>query len=122
MYEIYVTTQFSAAHRLKGYNGKFENLHGHNWTASVTAEAKELDSIGVGIDFVKLKEKAESCLSLLDYKNINDIPPFDKENPSAENIARWLYKKLSADLNRDGVRIKKVEIYEMPNCGASYYE
>ena len=56
MYEVYVTTQFSAAHRLKGYDGQFENLHGHNWTASVTAEAKELDSIGVGIDFIKLKK------------------------------------------------------------------
>ncbi len=122
MYEVYVTTQFSAAHRLKGYDGQFENLHGHNWKASVTVEAKELDSIGVGIDFVKLKEKVESCLSLLDYKNINEIPPFDKDNPSAENIARWLYKKLSADLNGNGVRIKKVEIYEMPNCGAAYYE
>jgi len=56
------------------------------------------------------------------FSNINEIPPFDKDNPSAENIARWLFKKLSADLNSGGVRIKKVEIYEMPNCGASYYE
>ncbi|MCH6579106.1 MAG: 6-carboxytetrahydropterin synthase [Nitrospinae bacterium] len=122
MYEVYVTTQFSAAHRLKGHDGQFENLHGHNWTASVTAEAQELNEIGVGIDFIKLKEKVESCLSVLDYKNINEVPPFDKDNPSAENIARWLFKKLSADLNHGGVRIKKVEIYEMPNCGASYYE
>ena len=122
MYEVYVTTQFSAAHQLKGYDGKFENLHGHNWTACVTVEAQELDEIGVGIDFVKLKDMTEELLAQLDYKNINEIPPFDKQNPSAENIARWLYGKLGEQVNPSGARVKKVEIYEMPNCGAAYFE
>ncbi len=122
MYEVKVQLQFSAAHQLKGYNGKYENLHGHNWTAIVIAEAEGLDSIGVGIDFVRLKEKTEEILSLLDYKNINEIPPFDTENPSAENIARWAFNQLRDEINREGVRIKRVEIQEMPGCGAAYYE
>lgn len=122
MYEVKVETQFSAAHQLKGYDGKFENLHGHNWTAIVVAEAEALDSIGVGIDFVKLKEKTEKILALLDYKNINEIPPFDDQNPSAENIARWAFKQLKEEINAKGVRMKRVEIHEMPGCGASYYE
>ena len=122
MYEIKVETQFSAAHQLKGHDGKFENLHGHNWTASVVAEAEGLNSIGLGIDFILLKEKTLEILSQLDYKNINEVPPFDAENPSAENIARWVFNQLRADINSEGVRIKRVEIQEMPGCGAAYYE
>ena len=82
MYEVTVKTGFAAAHQLRLYDGKYENLHGHNWTAQVTVEADELDPIGVGIDFVKLKEMVETILSQLDYHNINDIPPFDEQNPS----------------------------------------
>ena len=122
MYEVKVQTQFSAAHQLKGYDGKYENLHGHNWTARVVAEAEELDSIGVGFDFVKLKEKTEAILARLDYKNINEVPPFDTQNPSAENIARWVFKQLQAEIDGKGVRLKRVEIEEMPGCGAAYYE
>ncbi len=122
MYEVKINTTFSAAHQLRGYDGKYENLHGHNWGATVLVEAKELDSIGVGIDFVMLKKKVESILSKLDYQNINEIPPFDKQNPSAENIARWLFEKLSAQLNTESVKIKRVEISETPECGAAYFE
>ena len=122
MYEVKVETQFSAAHQLKGYDGQFENLHGHNWTAIVIAEAEGLDSIGVGIDFIKLKEKTVAILSRLDYKNINEISPFDTQNPSAENIARWAFQLLRDEINCEGVRMKRVEILEMPGCGAAYYE
>ena len=122
MYEVKVQMQFSAAHQLKGYDGKYENLHGHNWTARIVAEAEELDSIGVGFDFVKLKEKTEAILARLDYKNINEVPPFDTQNPSAENIARWVFKQLQEEIDAKGVRLKRVEIEEMPGCGAAYYE
>ncbi len=122
MYEVKVQMQFSAAHQLKGYDGKFENLHGHNWTARIVAEAEELDSIGVGFDFVKLKEKTEEIFARLDYKNINEVPPFDTQNPSAENIARWVFKQLQEEIDAKGVRLKRVEIEEMPGCGAAYYE
>ncbi len=122
MYEVKINTTFSAAHQLRGYDGKYENLHGHNWGATVLVEAKELDSIGVGIDFVMLKKKVESILSKLDYQNINEIPPFDKQNPSAENIARWVFKELSADIDSETVKVKRVEIREMEDCGAAYYE
>ncbi len=122
MYEVIVKTQFSAAHQLKGLEGKFENLHGHNWTAIVVVEAKELDSIEVGIDFVMLKEKVNGILSRLDYHNINEVPPFDQQNPSAENIARWLFHKLADAVNTGTVRVKRVEIKEFEDCGAAYYE
>lgn len=122
MYHVTVKTGFAAAHQLRLYDGKFENLHGHNWTAQVTVEADKLDPIGVGIDFVRLKEMVEQILSKLDYHNINEIPPFDKQNPSAENIARWLFLELRMQINTDSTRIKRVKICEMEGCGASYFE
>lgn len=122
MYEVSIKTGFSAAHQLRLYNGKYENLHGHNWIAKVMVEADELDAMGVGIDFVKLKQFVEEILGQLDYQNINEIPPFDELNPSAENIARWLFLKLKDKVNTAGTRVKRVEIFEMEGCGASYFE
>jgi 6-pyruvoyltetrahydropterin/6-carboxytetrahydropterin synthase len=122
MYEVTVKTGFAAAHQLRLYDGKYENLHGHNWTAQVTVEADELDPIGVGVDFVKLKAMVEKNLSELDYHNINEVPPFDEQNPSAENIARWLFLKLKVEVNTNLKRVKRVEIFEMEGCGASYFE
>jgi 6-pyruvoyltetrahydropterin/6-carboxytetrahydropterin synthase len=122
MYEVTVKTGFSAAHRLRLYNGKFENLHGHNWTAEVMVEADELDAMGVGIDFVKLKQYVEEILAALDYQNINEVPPFDELNPSAENIARWLFLKLKDKVNTPNASVKRVKICEMEGCGASYFE
>ena len=122
MYDVTVKTGFAAAHQLRLYDGKYENLHGHNWTAQVSVEADELDPIGVGIDFVKLKAMVERNLRELDYHNINEVPPFDEQNPSAENIARWLFLKLKVEVNSNSIRVKRVEICEMEGCGASYFE
>ena len=122
MYDVTVKTGFAAAHQLRLYDGKYENLHGHNWTAQVSVEADELDPIGVGIDFVKLKAMVEKNLRELDYHNINEVPPFDEQNPSAENIARWLFLKLKVEVNSNSTRMKRVEICEMEGCGASYFE
>jgi len=122
MYEVNVKAGFSAAHQLRLYDGKYENLHGHNWSAQVTVEADELDAMGVGIDFVKLKQMVEKILNKLDYQNINEIPPFDELNPSAENIARWLFLKLKDQVGSQTTRVKRVEICEMEGCGASYFE
>ena len=122
MYEVIVKTGFSAAHQLRYYDGKYENLHGHNWTAIVTVETNELDDIGVGVDFVVLKKKVEKILSRLDYKNINEVPPFDSKNPSAENIARWLFGELAFQINSDNARLKRVEVKEFDDCGAAYFE
>ena len=122
MYEVIVKTGFSAAHQLRYYDGKYENLHGHNWTAIVTVETNELDDIGVGVDFVVLKKKVEKILSRLDYKNINEVPPFDSKNPSAENIARWLFGELVSQINSENVRLKRVEVKEFDDCGAAYFE
>ena len=122
MYEVIIKAGFSAAHQLRYHDGKYENLHGHNWTAIVTVETKELDAIGVGIDFVVLKKNVEEILSRLDYKNINEVPPFDSKNPSAENISRWLFDELASSINSDNAQLKRVEIKEFDDSGAAYFE
>jgi len=122
MYEVIVKTGFSAAHQLRYYDGKYENLHGHNWTAIVTVETNELDKIGVGFDFVVLKKNVKEILNRLDYKNINEVPPFDSKNPSAENIARWLFDELVSQINSDNTRLKRVEVKEFDDSGAAYFE
>ena len=122
MYEVTVKTGFSAAHQLRYYDGKYENLHGHNWTAIVTMETKELDKIGLGVDFVILKKNVADILSRLDYKNINEVPPFDKINPSAENLARWLFQSLAQEINTDKVKVRRVQVNEFNHSGAAYME
>ena len=122
MYEVIVKVNFSSAHQLRGYNGKFENLHGHNWTATVTVQAQELDAMEVGIDFVILKNKTEELLAQIDYKNINEVPPFDKLNPSAENIARWLFQNIAQEINTDKVKVHRVQVNEFGHSGAAYIE
>ena len=121
MYEVIVKTKFSAAHRLSGYNGEFEPLHGHNWLAKVVIEAKKLDKMEVGVDFTTVKEKTDEILSQLDYHNINEISPFDNLNPSAENIARWLYEQLSKVMNTEIARVKRVQIIETEDSGSAYF-
>ena len=122
MYEVIITVHFSSAHQLRGYDGKYENLHGHNWTATVTVQAQELDAMEVGVDFVMLKKKTEEILSRINYKNINEVPPFDKLNPSAENLARWLFQNLAREINTDKVKMRRVQVNEFDHSGAAYME
>ena len=122
MYEISIKTSFSSAHQIKGYNGACENLHGHNWLAEVFVRTNKLDEVGLGLDYKVLKKHTDHILSKLDHKNINKVSPFDKINPSSENIAMWLFRELSAMINTDSLKVFRVNIQETENFSASYFE
>lgn len=122
MYEISVKAQFSGAHLLRGYPGACERLHGHNWYITVSVRAQELNDIGITIDFKDLKKALHETLEKVDHRYLNEVTPFDKINPSAENLARWLYQEFSAKVNRDSLKISKVTVWESENCAATYYE
>ena len=122
MYEISIKTSFSSAHQIKGYNGACENLHGHNWLAEVFVRTNKLDEVGLGLDYKVLKKHTDHILSKLDHKNINKVGPFDKINPSSENIAMWLFRELSAMINTDSLKVFRVNIQETENFSASYFE
>jgi 6-pyruvoyltetrahydropterin/6-carboxytetrahydropterin synthase len=93
VFVIEVREHFDAAHALRGYHGKCENLHGHRFEVIVTLKANELDDIGLAYDFTVLKRHLREILSDFDHVCLNDVPPFDRINPSSENIATTIYEE-----------------------------
>ena len=122
MYEITVEASFSSAHQLREYKGSCENLHGHNWRLEVTLGSKELDSLGMVVDFRVIKGRVEAIVEELDHKFLNEVPPFDEINPTAENISKYVYKRLSGDIGRAGVSVVRVKVWESEKAAAAYYE
>lgn len=122
MYRLTIHTHFAAAHNLMHYQGDCENLHGHNWKVEVTVSARELDKAGLGIDFKVLKRDTKVLLDQLDHKYLNELPWFREVSPSSENIARFLFEKLSDQLNNGNVKVEKVNVWESDYACASYSE
>jgi 6-pyruvoyltetrahydropterin/6-carboxytetrahydropterin synthase len=121
-YEITVESNFSAAHRLRGYKGKCENIHGHNWRVQAAfTRAIELDKTGLVLDFVKAKKLLEKVLYQLDHKDINRVAVFKKANPSSELIAKFIYDRLKKALKAKAI-LTKVSVWETPTSCASYSE
>ena len=120
-FEVMIERNFSSAHQLRGYRGKCENLHGHNYKIEIYARGKELNNIGLLVDFVELKEAADDLVTYLDHKNLNELEPFvTEQNPSAENVARFILKRLAARIDDDRVQIYKVRCFETPTSVATY--
>lgn len=113
MYELTVKSHFDAAHSLPGYPGECRDLHGHTWDVEVTVAGADLDVIGIVYDFKVLKDDLASVLALFDHKHINDVPPFDKMNPTAENLAREIHALMTERVT-DGVRVTEVAVWESP--------
>ena len=124
LFEVNVKAIFPAAHALRNYYGKTEPIHGHNWKMRVTIEGPRLDSMGLLIDFIGLKKSVARVLSRLDHTFLNEVPPFDVINPSAENVAKFIHDDLNTDLPalqpETPVRISRVEVWEMDQCSAVY--
>lgn len=122
VFEIYVKSHFSAAHRLNGYDGDCARIHGHNWIIEAYVQCSELSPIGIGIDFRDIKTAIREVLSTLDHSDLNELEPFRNENPTSENIARYLYRALSSKLNDGKIRISRIKVSETPGAGAFYWE
>ena len=120
MYRISVEQHFDAAHALRGYKGKCEALHGHRFKVVAKIEASGLNDIGLAYDFVELKARLAEIVERFDHTNLNDITPFDKTNPSSENIASTVYKELKSRLAGEKVALTAVEVWESPQTGVSY--
>jgi len=122
MFEIFVEDGFSAAHNLKNYNGKCENLHGHNYRVRVFISGSGLDSSGMLLDFTILKKYLGKIMEKLDHKYLNEVKPFDRVNPTAENIAKYIYDKLKLNVKGKRLNIKKIAVWETETNCAIYYE
>ncbi|MBC8412586.1 MAG: 6-carboxytetrahydropterin synthase QueD [Nitrospira sp.] len=122
MYDLVVESQFAGAHQLRGYKGKCENLHGHNWRVQVTVSAERLNDIGLVIDFHELKKLLSEVLASLDHSFLNEVFPFTEINPSSEHIAKWIYESLKKKIVDDICNISSVTVWENENASATYYE
>jgi len=116
MYTIKVEADFSSAHNLRGYKGKCEELHGHNWKVEAAVSRKKLDKLGMVADFRIVKDELKAILERLDHKYLNDIAYFKKINPTSENIAKYIYDCLKAKTPG----LKSVTVWESENSSATY--
>lgn len=117
MFEVKITRDFAAAHRVEDYPGNCERLHGHNWKVEVISRSAELDQLGMVMDFRKLKELTDRVLERLDHEYLNEIEPFKTLNPTAENIARYIFDEVSR-----GAPVHRVNVFETETSVASYFK
>jgi 6-pyruvoyltetrahydropterin/6-carboxytetrahydropterin synthase len=116
-YKLSVTKNFASAHCLRGYKGRCENLHGHNWKIRAAFSGSKLDNTGMLIDFTDIKKRLDQIISYLDHKFLNEIDPFNKINPTAENIAAFIYKQLKK-IETETAKVCEVEVWESETSSA----
>lgn len=122
MYELKIISQFAAAHQLREFHGACENLHGHNWKVEVYVEGTRLGKEGILVDFREIKQATKEAVDELDHRFLNELDAFKDMNPSSENIAHHIFKRVSKKLNGKDVRISKVTAWESDNACASFSE
>lgn len=119
MFEISVEETFAAGHALRGYRGKCERTHGHNYRVRLVVESEQLDSTGLLLDFVDLKRLLHGVVDRLDHQFLNEIAPFNSVNPTAENMAKYFYDEI-APLIPAPARLAAVRIWETDTSTATY--
>jgi 6-pyruvoyltetrahydropterin/6-carboxytetrahydropterin synthase len=120
MYAVTIKKSFSAAHLLKEIGGKCEELHGHNFLVEVTVVSESLNSEGLLIDFRVVKRWTDEVLEQLDHKYLNDIEYFKNINPSSEQLARYLYDRISEKSQQTNATLSRITVWESDNSRVSY--
>jgi len=118
MYTIEVFSSFSSAHKLRGYKGKCENIHGHNWKVGAAVSSNRLNKTGIMVDFKDVKRQLRNVLQKLDHKDLNSISYFKKANPTSENIAKFIF----TELRKKRLPVSSVSVWEADDSKATYSE
>lgn len=123
MYVLTIEDHFASAHQLRGYKGKCENIHGHNWKVVLNVRGGKLNDIGLLIDFQDLKAILKKITNYLDHVNINEIEPFDRINPSSENIAEYIAVRAQKELDSisSGIAVESVTVWESETSRCTFY-
>ncbi len=121
-YTLKVITDFAAAHTLRNYPGDCAKMHGHNWKVEVEVTATTLNEVGIGMDFKQIRKEAKEVCDHLDHEYLNELTPFDTINPTAENIAAYIYNQLSQRLNTATAKISAITIWETERACIRYTE
>ena len=122
MYKLNVTSQFSSAHKLINYDGPCKNLHGHNWKVRVGIFCEKTDELGLTIDFGIVKDELNKIIDKLDHSFLNDLDCFAGMNPTSENIAKYFFQEMQANIDVEGCRIADVEVWESDKSSMIYFE
>ena len=122
MFKLIVKKEFSSAHILNGHPGDCKRMHGHNWTVEAKVEGNKINTIGMVIDFKDVKKSLSEIISKLDHRFLNDIEPFKEDNPTAENISKYIYKELSKNINTDNIKVSEIKLWETNNSAVVYSE
>lgn len=120
VYRVKAEASFSASHQLRGYKAELEPLHGHNFRLEATLEASELEELGLVLDFVELEAMLKEVIAPFDHRHVNEIPPFDRINPTTELMARHFYEELEKRLPAPRVRLRQITLWEAPTYCATY--
>lgn len=120
MFELSINGDIAAAHFLNDYDGKCKNLHGHTWKVETTIACGELNSLGMVADFTILKANLGEVLEGMDHGCLNDLPFFKENNPTTENIARYIFQEYGAKVNP--LKLKTVRVWESDTSSVTYYE
>ncbi len=119
MYYLSIDTVLSAAHFLEGYEGDCAKIHGHNWKIRITVKTNKLDKVGMGLDFKAIKDCSWQVLGKYDHHCLNEIAPFNKINPTAENLAKFLYDEITR-LLPESIAMHKISLWETENYLVEY--
>jgi len=124
MHTIFKDFTFAAAHAIRGHTRGCQNLHGHNYRVRIHLSADRLDELGMVLDFADLREIAQEILGPFDHQVINEIPPFDERNTTAELLSAYFFTEVAARLGRfddgRGVRVVRIEVWENDSSCAVY--
>jgi 6-pyruvoyltetrahydropterin/6-carboxytetrahydropterin synthase len=121
MFELTIAVNFEAAHCIRNYPGKCSRLHGHNWKVEVNICGNKLNELGMLVDFVDLKTAVNGILVKLDHYYLNEVEPFCEINPTAENLAQYIYEKLDeTPIFQQNVKLRSIRVWESPNSAAAY--
>ena len=121
-YQLKVVTDFASAHTLRDYPGACSRMHGHNWKVELEVVATQLDNVGMGVDFKIMKQAANEVGDELDHRYLNDLEAFKEINPTAENIAAYMYKEISARINSDSIKVTALTLWETERACVRYSE
>ncbi len=121
-YTLKIVTDFAASHALRNYEGACQRMHGHNWKVEVEVLTTQLDDVGMGVDFKLIKKATNKVLDKLDHYHLNDIPPFDEINPTAENIAAYIFKHVGKIINKTHISVSAITVWETERACVRYSE
>ena len=122
MYTLTTMVEFSSAHTLVGHSGPCKKMHGHNWKVEVEITGEKLDKIGMVVDFKEIRKATNLVVYELDHEFLNNLEPFSEDNPTAENIARYIFTKLSEEFSNKNVKVNSIKLWETDKSAVSYKE